>query len=155
MPHDRQRLDAEMAEGEELGRKLREEMMDEPLWPHELRQENMNLNDLASWAHCVASEHGFHAPNLPPWTAPGGSAEWTEVRCRHFLAALMLITTEVAEAAEEVRRGQPDAFVEELADVIIRVLDLCGASSIDIQGAVVKKMRENETREYRHGGKIV
>ena len=40
---------------------------------------------------------------------------------------------------------------DELADVIIRVLDLCGYLEIDIEKHVEMKMRYNKTREYKHG----
>lgn len=39
---------------------------------------------------------------------------------------------------------------DELADVIIRVLDLCGHLKIDIEKHVELKMRYNELRKYKH-----
>jgi NTP pyrophosphatase (non-canonical NTP hydrolase) len=40
---------------------------------------------------------------------------------------------------------------EELADVIIRTLDLCGSLGIDIEKHIELKMKYNESREYKHG----
>jgi NTP pyrophosphatase (non-canonical NTP hydrolase) len=40
---------------------------------------------------------------------------------------------------------------DELADVIIRTLDLCGYMGIDIEKHVELKMKYNKTREYKHG----
>lgn len=46
---------------------------------------------------------------------------------------------------------KPEGVGSELADVIIRVLDACGAWEIDIEKAVRDKIRYNATREYKHG----
>lgn len=48
---------------------------------------------------------------------------------------------------------KPEGVPSELADIIIRVLDMCGWYGIDIEAAVAEKMEYNETRSYRHGGK--
>lgn len=44
-------------------------------------------------------------------------------------------------------------FEEEMADVIIRVLDLCSFKGIDIDSHVKAKMRYNSLREKYHGKK--
>jgi NTP pyrophosphatase (non-canonical NTP hydrolase) len=44
-----------------------------------------------------------------------------------------------------------DTVGDELADVIIRVLDLCGYLEIDIEKHVELKMKYNELREHKHG----
>lgn len=46
---------------------------------------------------------------------------------------------------------QEDDFAEEVADVIIRALDLAGYYNFDIGQIVLDKMAKNETRPYRHG----
>ena len=46
-----------------------------------------------------------------------------------------------------------DTFEDELADTIIRILDLCGAKGIDIEKHIELKMKYNETRERMHGKK--
>jgi len=46
-----------------------------------------------------------------------------------------------------------DTFEDELADTIIRILDLCGAHGIDIEKHIELKMKYNETRERLHGKK--
>ncbi|MDR1340654.1 MAG: hypothetical protein LBK58_11480, partial [Prevotellaceae bacterium] len=40
---------------------------------------------------------------------------------------------------------------DELADVIIRTLDLCGHLGIDIERHIEMKMKYNESRGYKHG----
>lgn len=44
-------------------------------------------------------------------------------------------------------------FEEEMADIIIRVLDLCAFKDIDIDGHVEAKMRANKYRIKYHGKK--
>jgi NTP pyrophosphatase (non-canonical NTP hydrolase) len=66
---------------------------------------------------------------------------------------LALIHSEVSEALEADRKGDAENFVEELADVCIRVFDLCGSREIDLEAAIIKKMEYNKTRTHKHGGK--
>lgn len=42
---------------------------------------------------------------------------------------------------------------EEMADIVIRVLDNCRKLNVDIQSAVIRKHKFNETRPMRHGDK--
>jgi NTP pyrophosphatase (non-canonical NTP hydrolase) len=66
---------------------------------------------------------------------------------------LALIHSEVSEALEADRKGDADNFSEELADVCIRIFDLCGSRGIDLEAAISKKMEYNKSRTYKHGGK--
>lgn len=76
---------------------------------------------------------------------------------------LALVHSEVSEALEAYRdgamhttvteTGKPEGFATELADVVIRIADLCGHLGIDLESAVEQKAAYNETRPYRHGGK--
>jgi NTP pyrophosphatase (non-canonical NTP hydrolase) len=50
--------------------------------------------------------------------------------------------------------AKPEGIPTELADIIIRVLDICANWGIDISAAIADKMAYNETRPYRHGGKL-
>lgn len=43
---------------------------------------------------------------------------------------------------------------EELADIIIRALDMAGRLNIDIESVVAAKHKYNATRPKRHGGKL-
>lgn len=54
---------------------------------------------------------------------------------------------------QQVSNGKPEGIPSELADVIIRVGDLCGAYGIDLEAAVKSKMQFNRTRSFRHGNK--
>lgn len=64
---------------------------------------------------------------------------------------LALIHSEVTEALEALRVGDTENFNEELADVLIRVFDLCGALKVDIGKNVLMKMDKNKTRPPKHG----
>jgi hypothetical protein len=48
---------------------------------------------------------------------------------------------------------EPHGFPTELADIIIRCLDLFDAYGLDADEVVLEKMRYNLTRAQRHGGK--
>lgn len=66
---------------------------------------------------------------------------------------LALIHSEVSEALEADRKDDRENFAEELADVCIRVFDLCGSRGIDLEKAILEKMQYNKSRSYKHGGK--
>jgi NTP pyrophosphatase (non-canonical NTP hydrolase) len=117
----------------------------------------MNLNDLAVSIHAGNKARGF----------------WDEER--NVGEALMLVVTELSEALEAHRSGKScskgdriayfesddmvqafknnikDTFEDELADAIIRILDLCGGLDIDIEFHVRSKLMYNATRPYKHG----
>ncbi len=46
-----------------------------------------------------------------------------------------------------------DTFEDEIADSIIRLLDLCGKMNIDIESHIREKMAYNATRGHKYGGK--
>lgn len=53
---------------------------------------------------------------------------------------------------EDIFRSQvKDTFEDELADTIIRILDLCGARGIDIEKHINLKLKYNTSRERMHG----
>jgi NTP pyrophosphatase (non-canonical NTP hydrolase) len=43
-----------------------------------------------------------------------------------------------------------DTFQDELADVMIRVMDLAAHKDIDLEIHIAAKMRYNSLREYKH-----
>ncbi|MDA3779726.1 MAG: hypothetical protein PF487_05805 [Bacteroidales bacterium] len=48
---------------------------------------------------------------------------------------------------------KPEGIPSELADVVIRVADMCGYYGIDLEKAIEEKMEYNEIRSRKHGGK--
>lgn len=47
-----------------------------------------------------------------------------------------------------------DTFQDEMADTLIRLLDLCGGLGIDIQSHVELKLAYNKLRPHKHGKKF-
>lgn len=66
------------------------------------------------------------------------------------LEALALIASEVGEAVNECRGEKPTKeFGFELADIILRVIDLAESEGIDIEEKVLAKMAVNANRGTR------
>lgn len=80
---------------------------------------------------------------------------WPKVHLDNWISAkLMLTVTEVAEAMEGHRKGLMDTHLThrtmlevELADAVIRIMDLAGGMNMDVAGAIVEKLAYNMTRE--------
>jgi NTP pyrophosphatase (non-canonical NTP hydrolase) len=98
--------------------------------------------------HKLAVEKGWYSDDVPNRTP---------------LEMHMLIVSEVAEATEAVRNGEPSVCYEEsgkpagelieLADAVIRILDYCQSRGFDLEQAIEIKHSFNKTRPHRHGGK--
>lgn len=78
---------------------------------------------------------------------------WDTDFLKRPLESIALMHSELSEAAEAWRKGDAENFQEELADVVIRILDFCGYEHIDLQAAIEKKIKANWLRSIRHGGK--
>lgn len=79
-----------------------------------------------------------------------------------IIAQIMLVVTELSEAVEGLRKDLMDDKVPsrrmvevELADALIRLLNISQWCGYDIAGAAIEKSRYNETRPYRHGNKAL
>ena len=66
---------------------------------------------------------------------------------------LALIHSEVSEALEAFRVDDKENFKEEIADILIRVLDCASGLGLDLDAAVASKLAKNRERSFRHGGK--
>ena len=52
---------------------------------------------------------------------------------------------------ESFEHGVKSSFEDELADVAIRLFDLCGGLNIDLEKHIEMKMKYNSMRGYKHG----
>lgn len=124
------------------------------------------INELVKEAHKNAKAHGW----------------WDEDRS--FGEQIALMHSELSEALEDYRDGRdtvevyyeckiadicmrdessccgcsdakPCGIPTELADTVIRIFDTCGRYGIDLESAIKQKMAYNETRPYKHGGKVI
>ena len=102
-------------------------------------------------------------------------AEWTK-RCNDawlnseehgfhegydFAKKIALMHSELSEALEADRHGNPLSekipdythVEEELADLVIRVMDESATLKLNLAGAIDAKMKYNEGRPFKHGKK--
>ena len=82
----------------------------------------------------------------------------------YYSNRITLIIGECIEAHEELRKGhlmahtywkdgKPEGVPVELADIVIRVMDLAEEVGIDLEHEVIAKLDFNLTRSRMHGGK--
>ena len=95
----------------------------------------MNIKEVAEKIHENAKNKGF----------------WEKEP--NFMEKLMLIVTEVGECADAYREDDKENIKEELADIVIRVFDTAEGYGINIEEEILKKMKINEKRPYKHGNK--
>ena len=90
----------------------------------------MQLNDIAQIHFDWVEDMGWH--NKTP------------------LEALALIASEVGEAVNECRHETPsEHFGEELADIVLRVVDLAHWQGINIEEKILAKIDKNKQRGNR------
>lgn len=73
---------------------------------------------------------------------------------------LALVHSELSEALEAMRHNNPESkkipgycsVSEELADAVIRIMDLALVRGYPVGGAIMAKIQYNAGREWRHGG---
>jgi NTP pyrophosphatase (non-canonical NTP hydrolase) len=66
---------------------------------------------------------------------------------------LLRIHSEVSEASEAIRDNDVEGFAEELADIFIRLVNLCEVWEINLEEEVIKKHNKNLNRPHLHGRK--
>jgi hypothetical protein len=84
---------------------------------------------------------------------------WAEDRNNGELLAL--IHSEISESLEALRKDNPpdDKLPEfssaevELADAVIRIMDMACARKWELGKAIIAKLNFNNTRSFKHGGK--
>lgn len=79
-----------------------------------------------------------------------------------IVTKIALISTEVGEAIEGLREGNPESekipefsnLEEEFADIILRIMHLGYRMKLRIPEAIIEKDKYNNTRTHKHGGKL-
>lgn len=104
----------------------------------------VSLNELAGKIRSINIENGWNVLDVEEW---GNTYK--------VPAILALIHSEVSEGLEAFRRDDCENFLEEMADVVIRVLDCVGGLTEDFDAVVSAKLERNKRRGFRHGGKRV
>lgn len=106
-----------------------------------------DLHVIAQTCYETSYRHGF-------WPMGGNR--------RNLPEALMLIVSEASEALEDLRDGKlpeeiwysdgkPEGFPIELADILIRTLDLMVGIGVQPAEVLAIKMRYNLNRPFKHG----
>lgn len=111
----------------------------------DLRDENFiaAFNEMATYINEWARRKGF----------------WEEGVPRNDGEMIALMHSELSEALEALRHGNPpddkvpefSGYEAELADCIIRIMDVAGGAGLRVGEALVAKMAYNEGRPYKHG----
>lgn len=125
----------------------------------------MNINAIAQEIHQINVEKGF----------------WEDRATKNIGEVLMLIVSELSEALEAHRKDHwsvkkeefqnkfalsesdetlwktlfethvKNTFEDEIADTVIRILDVCAGLDIDVEWHITQKMKYNKMRPYKHG----
>jgi NTP pyrophosphatase (non-canonical NTP hydrolase) len=112
----------------------------------------VTFDDWAREIHSWARGKGFYDREYLRVVDPvTGDVEGRPVNPSLPSEKLMLIVTEVAEVQEALRDGDTEAEAEEVADILIRVLDYAAWRGIRLDGEVSRKMDKNRERPHLHG----
>lgn len=120
----------------------------------------MEIKDLIKQAYKTAEEHGFYEgyfKSLNKYLIAEEIEESSEYEyevCNVYLSSYInLIISELSEATQEIRKGNNDNMIKELADVYIRLSSFIGAIGYDeeLEEAIKEKLEINKKREFKHG----
>ncbi len=64
-----------------------------------------------------------------------------------------IINTPDEDYKEVFEANVKNTFEDELADIVIRVMDLAGYKNIDLETHILAKLKYNSSREQKHGKK--
>lgn len=106
-----------------------------------------SMDILAKKVHATAREKGFWDHEFVDTDTDGYPIDNPSI----VPEKLALIMSEVAEVLEAHRDDNLFGMEEELADVIIRVLDLAEFYGFSMDDAIAEKMISNRARPHLHG----
>lgn len=100
--------------------------------------DEMNIDDLTRAMHEFVQSQGWYQPDSPRPQTPKNLA--------------VSLSIEAAEVLEHVQWDQqpqdPQHLAGELADVMLYLLQLASVTGIDLEAAVLDKLRLNATRKW-------
>jgi len=112
-----------------------------------MTDEQHYLDALAAKIRIINEANGWDSVTLRDWES---GTNFDKIPSK-----LALVHSEVSEALEAYRHLDLENFIEEMADVVIRVLDTVGGVTDDFHTAVMDKIEHNASRGYKHGGKRI
>ncbi len=101
--------------------------------------------------------HGFR----PAEGGPGANTFGDYIALLHSEASEALEAYRdhrLTDATSNFKFGEhtkPEGVGSELADVLIRLCDMCDVYGIDLEFEVTRKLAYNRTRPFRHGGRTL
>jgi NTP pyrophosphatase (non-canonical NTP hydrolase) len=100
--------------------------------------EDMDISELTQAMHEFVREQGWYQPDSPrPQTA------------KNLAASLSIEAAEVLELFQWTEKPPaPPALAGELADVALYLLQLASISEIDLEKAILEKLKINQSRSW-------
>ena len=97
----------------------------------------MTLSDLTRAMHAFVTAKGWYAPDSPKPQTP-----------RHLAASLAIEAAEVLEHYQWHETADARELASELADVALYLLQLASLTGIDLEEAILEKLKENYNRQW-------
>lgn len=121
----------------------------------------MTLNNLAAQIHENNKAKGFYddQKNIGEMLALIHSEVSEALECDRKGRECQIIAAAFNDSKEDIlfkagfEENIKDTFADELADIVIRVLDLAAFKEIDIDAHIKAKVRYNTLRPHKHGKK--
>lgn len=97
----------------------------------------MDIRELTQAMHAFVAAKGWYAPDSPKPQTP-----------RNLAASLAIEAAEVLEHYQWQETADPTALAGELADVALYLLQLASIAGVDLEQAILEKLKENYERKW-------